>query len=137
MKSVGIGFENNSAILLKDYSKYVDFEINAHYTPLNAVKVLADSHFNIAMRYHVMLIGARFGIPCIPICYCPKVSRLAEQLDLENLSLGVHDYDKLLEKIVYLEENFESISKLMISKAEEMTKIAEKMFDDIYNILNK
>ncbi len=119
-----------------DYSTKVDFDVIAHYSPANALAVLMNSKFNIAMRYHVLLMSARLGIPCVPICYCPKVSRLSDQLGLAELNLGVHDYNRIKEKVDYLIQHFNDIQKNLNSRCKEMELQAEKMFLEIHSRIN-
>jgi len=76
---------------------------------------IMNSHIIISMRFHIILVAAMLNIPAIPICYCPKVSRLASQLGLEDYALGIHDSHRLNAVYSAMERNYTAV-KLMLLK---------------------
>lgn len=120
-----------------DYSKLINLEMQGGYSPENVLKTIMLSDYTVAMRYHVLLVAARMGILCIPIGYCPKVSRLAEQLGIEELELGVHDYAKLPEVIdkyknnkLFYHEKVKNNVVLMENRAKEMFAQVRKIMEE-------
>ena len=120
-----------------DFSEKVTFPVEMDNFPEKTLKVISESEYMIAMRFHVLLMAARLGKVCIPICYCPKVERLAEQLGISSLKLGVHDYDCLpmiIKKVESSQEKYEAIIK---SHVKELEKKAKEMFENISEILTE
>lgn len=118
-----------------DCTKRIDIPFDADYTPEKVTELLQEISYTISMRFHVILVAAILGKVSIPIGYCPKVSRLARQLGLEDLELKVHDYEKLDQSInQYL--THENEYKINIQKnVNTMQQRAVKMFQEVENIL--
>lgn len=120
-----------------DYENRMRFKMASTYSPESVMNALTDCDYTIAMRYHILLMTARLGKICLSICYCPKVSRLAEQLGLEELRLGVHEYDRLAEKVnkykknqSYYEENVRKNVAKMECQAKEMFEKVQFIMED-------
>lgn len=118
-----------------DYSKHIDIPVAADYKPENVTKLLQQISYTISMRYHVILVAAVMGKISIPIAYCPKVSRLAEQLGISDLELEIHDY-KDLERVIVLYNTQKEKYKLIVQKnVNEMHNRAVKMFLEVKTII--
>lgn len=120
-----------------DMSIHFSFSFEREYTPQNAVKIISKIDFGIAMRYHVILIAALYGKICIPIDYCPKVSRLAEQLGVEDLIIHYNEFGKLPFVIRKYRDNEDFYKKKIRENVIIMKKQANKMFGDIKSILKE
>ena len=120
-----------------DVSSYITYDLTCKYSPQNALNIISKCDFLIAMRYHVVLLAARMGKLSIPICYCPKVERLAEQLGLNHLMLNIDGYDKLEDKMNLLLENKINLENSVKEKVEENEKVSQQMFCKIKCILEK
>ncbi len=62
---------------------------------LDAVDAIREAGVVVAMRYHVALLTAVSGGIPLPICYCPKVTRLAHQLGVGDFRLALDDHARL------------------------------------------
>lgn len=118
-----------------DVSTKVAFSMDSFYSPEEALKAISKSNYVIAMRFHVVLVAARLGIPCIPICYCPKVERLAEQLGISALKLSIHDYNRLPLILKNMESNENEYKVIINSHVKILEQQAKKMFETIKIIL--
>lgn len=120
-----------------DLSKEFRFGNKNRYTPLNAVKKIEQMSYGIAMRYHVVLISALMGKVCIPIDYCPKVTRLAEQLGIEELVLH-YDQAEQFPRVLKLYNDNESFFKNVINeKVSELKLKSETMFNTVEIIMKE
>ncbi len=86
---------------------------------------IAGSRFIVAMRFHVILVAALLGIPSIPITYCPKVRRLAQQLGLSDFCLDIHDHDRLDDTVQSLLSRYHTTVQTLESKVSSLVKSAE------------
>lgn len=120
-----------------DVSVHFGFPFERIYTPQNAVKVISNIRFGVAMRYHVVLIAARLGIVCIPIDYCPKVARLAEQLGISDLCVHFDEPEKLKFMVDrYLEDEL-GYKRRIGENVRKMEKEADKMFNEVHIIMEE
>lgn len=120
-----------------DFSGKVDFEMIDKYTPEKVIEAINEIDYGLAMRFHVVLIAARLGKVCIPICYCPKVRRLAEQLGISDLCLDANGYNELENMVnMYLskEEYYIGIIRENVKKMELQ---AEVMFTEVKKIMEE
>jgi polysaccharide pyruvyl transferase WcaK-like protein len=85
----------------------------------------------VAMRYHIILAAAVMGIPVIPITYCPKVGRLAEQLGIGKYCLGIHQHDKLRIVFDQLCSEAKSVKQILRTRVDGLKKQANQMFTDV------
>ncbi len=99
------------------------------YTPQNVIKAISKINFGLAMRYHVILISAICGKVCIPIDYCPKVSRLAVQLGIEDLILHYNEANKLQDMINQYKANEEFYKNKVKENVIFLRKEADRMFE--------
>lgn len=112
-----------------DVSDKLIFPYPKKYTPSNAVEVISTIKYGVAMRYHVILISARLGIVCIPIDYCPKVARLAEQLGLSELCVHAGEPQKLYEAVELYQKDEDGYRRRVKENVEAMEKKASEMFN--------
>lgn len=105
------------------------------YQPGKVTKILQDISFTVSMRFHVILVAAIMGKVSIPISYCPKVSRLAKQLGIDDFELGVHDYEKLEATVDKYLSNKDKYKAIMCSNVEELQQRAKRMFSEVESIL--
>lgn len=114
-----------------DCSDKVGYKLEKDYTPEKALNIIGQCEDVLAMRYHVLLLAARLGKIPIPIAYCPKVTRLAEQLGITGLTLGVHDYDKLAGIIRLADDNKIDYDKIIKDSVRQCECEAQTMFNNI------
>lgn len=107
----------------------------AGYRPDEVTRLLQDVSFTVSMRFHVILVAAIMGKVSIPIVYCPKVSRLAEQLGIEELTLGVHDYKKLEVVVNRYLMNENKYKDIIADRVAGLRQRARKMFNEVECIL--
>ncbi|MBR3620142.1 MAG: polysaccharide pyruvyl transferase family protein [Clostridia bacterium] len=113
------------------------YTLNKDYSPQKAVETISKIDLGIAMRYHVILIAALYNKVCLPICYCPKISRLSAQLGIEDLSLGINEYTLLPEILKKYIDNKDYYNDLLSKNVLKMKKMALTMFETIKTILEK
>ena len=87
--------------------------------------------FIIGMRYHVILIAALLGVIPLPIMYCPKVERLAEQLEIKDISSSLFDYESIMKNYEWAERHKDKIRKKMYERIEYMRTEVDQMFEKI------
>lgn len=120
-----------------DVSKNFDFEYPKQYSPRNAVSVISTMKYGVAMRYHVVLIAARLGKVCIPIDYCPKVARLAEQLGLSELCVHASEPEQLENVVNRYQCNEDNYKRRVKKNVEIMEERAYQMFSDVHKIMEE
>lgn len=101
------------------------------YSPEYVTEILQGVRFSVAMRYHVVLVSAMFGKVSIPIDYCPKVSRLANQLGITELIVGIHDYGNLPEKVQLYLDNESYFQEKLSQEVIDLERRADLMFFEI------
>ena len=108
-----------------------------HYTPQNAVTAISQMDYGIAMRYHVVLIAALMGKICIPIDYCPKVSRLAKQLGIDDLIIHFNEpgeLKRIKERYIQNEDHYKKILKTNVDILKDKT---QNMFANVERLLKE
>ena len=120
-----------------DFSNIVNFDIASEYSPQNALETISQCDIIVAMRFHVVLFAAKMGKIPIPINYCPKVGRLSEQLGIERLVLGIHDYHKLSEKINEAINNRDQYLNTITKNVYMLENDIKTVFESIGNCLKK
>ncbi|MCI8985490.1 MAG: polysaccharide pyruvyl transferase family protein [Lachnospiraceae bacterium] len=114
-----------------DCLKKMDIQFDTDYQPDSVTKLLQSVSFTVSMRFHVILVAAVMGKVSIPIVYCPKVSRLAEQLGIDELILGIHDYKKLGKIVARYLANENKYKTIMSNNVEELQQRARMMFQEV------
>ncbi|MDD7021846.1 MAG: polysaccharide pyruvyl transferase family protein [Aeromonadales bacterium] len=105
------------------------------YSVDSALSTIANSKIIVAMRFHVILVASMLGVPVIPINYCPKVGRLAHQLQIEKLLLEIHDFASLASKFSSLINSYDFYSKTLKNNSDRLRAKSEEMFDKIFKDL--
>lgn len=113
----------------------LNIPFDMEYQPDKVTKLLQRVSFTVSMRFHVILVAAIMNKVSIPIAYCPKVARLAEQLGIDTLTLGVHDYAKLEQVVDQYLKNENKYKTIIADNVQVLQKKAIKMFEEIEHIL--
>lgn len=113
----------------------LDVPVEGEYCPDKVTEILQNISFTVSMRFHVILVAAVMGKGSIPITYCPKVSRLAEQLGINGLALGVHDYTKLEQVVTQYLKNKNQYRATIADNVQALQQRAGQMFKEIEHIL--
>lgn len=129
-KIVGIPDQHNTL-------DHFSFDFIYKYTPQNAIKAISKINFGLAMRYHVILIAAMCGKVCIPIDYCPKVSRLASQLGIDDLVVHYNEANRLPYVIKRYKDNETFYKNKVKENVIFMKKEANKMFEAVEKIIKE
>lgn len=108
-----------------------------HYTPQKAVGVISKIDYGIAMRYHVILIAAIMGKIFFPIDYCPKVTRLTQQLGIEDLTLHYNEADRLESVIEKYNCNEVRYKEVLRNNTNILHDKAIAMFTDVERIMKE
>lgn len=114
-----------------DCIRFLDIPFDSDYKPFKVTELLQSISYTVAMRYHVILVAAIMGKVSIPIGYCPKVSRLAEQLGIEELEIGVHDWEKVKSMVMKYHDDEESLKNAMNKNVLRMRNEALFMFHTV------
>jgi len=97
------------------------------------------SHANIivVMRFHIIIAASMIGVLTIPINYCPKVKRLAEQLGIEEYCLELNDHDKLESTFQRLKSNEKTVRKNMDTRVSGLKARANEIIKNSIRIMEK
>ena len=101
------------------------------------LREIAKCEIVVATRFHVALTTAMLGSIPIPITYCPKCVRLAEQLDIMELAVTVDEIDRIPEKIKYAKDNKKYLLDKINHNVSKMKLKNEMMFSDVFDRLSK
>ena len=125
---------NNSCIFdAEENSRYLKMDKNAKTEYI--IHNIAECRAIVAMRFHVVLVAARMGIPSVPIEYCPKVKYLSEQLGLQNLSVTIENLSDIPDKVNELMDHMEYYQKLIRENVIILEKKADEMFRYVTDII--
>lgn len=125
---------NNSCIFdAEENSQYLKMDKNAKTEYI--IQNIAECRAIVAMRFHVVLVAARMGIPSVPIEYCPKVKYLSEQLGLQNLSVTIENLSDIPDKVKELMDHMEYYQKLIRENVIILEKKADEMFRYVTDII--
>ena len=91
----------------------------------------------VAMRFHVVLVAALYGIIPIPILYCPKVRYLAEQLGIMELAIELGDWEKIPEKVELAKRNKDRFLKELRRNIIILRRNVQDMYKSIMDDLEK
>ncbi|MDO8682064.1 MAG: polysaccharide pyruvyl transferase family protein [Armatimonadota bacterium] len=101
------------------------------------LRQIADAGIVIAMRYHVVLAAAMMGALPIPIAYCPKVARLAEQLGIGEFCLGIHDHNRLEEVLGRLRAEEDAIRRRVAGRVVNLERNARAIINQSINTMER
>ncbi len=82
----------------------------------DTINCIAGLDYLIGMRYHALLVAARYGVPSLALAYDPKVSALARETSFPCIS--IEDF-----------ENFDRQIKLLKGKKEEIKAALQEISD--------
>ena len=122
LKAVG------TSVLMEDCSAAQE-QLGIPISRVGIVNTINLSRMVIAMRFHVVLMAALLGVPTIPVAYCPKVSRLADQLGLARFCLNIHDHHRLEETAGELERRSAEVSFTLRERVEALRREARGILD--------
>lgn len=95
----------------------------------------------IGMRYHSIIFSVKMGIPVIGICYEHKANGFLEKACLPelivNLSDFISDYNVILHKVDYINENRTTIVEKITKALPKLQKISNKGTHLIVEYLSK
>lgn len=114
-----------------DCSGKIRVDYYGQYTPENVLQCIEKCSTVLAMRFHVLLVAARMGKIPIPINYCPKVGRLAGQLGITDLVLGINDCEGLESAMQKIADNEDRYRKTAAEKVACYEAEAAKMFQTV------
>lgn len=85
-----------------------------------------DTHLNIGMRFHFLVLSAQMGIPFIGFDYHPKIKAFMHDLDMADYCVDLSSPESLSHALAQLEENYlQVVDTLRQSRLEVLTKAAE------------
>lgn len=106
---------------LKSINKDIDIKIASKLSINDAINIISELDYCIAMRYHACLISIKFNIPTLAISYDPKVEILSKQSEIPYLSLDDLDEADLSQKILELvDSNFYKDKLITFSTKNQM-----------------
>lgn len=120
-----------------DVSTNFNYNISVYYSPQTAVYAIGRMKYGIAMRFHVILISAMMGKICLPICYCPKVKRLADQLGISDLCIDPKSPDSLSLTLERYSCNADTYISTVQKNVKVMRERAQNMFNEIKILLRE
>lgn len=94
---------------------------------------LAGCSIVVAMRFHIVLAAAMMGVLPIPVAYCPKVRRLAEQIGIGDYCLDIKDSDCLVAAVDRLKANERMLRADMAKRVAKMKLTANRLIDRSIN----
>lgn len=125
---------NNGCIFdVEENSKYLTMDKNEKMEYI--IQNIGECRTIVAMRFHVVLVAAKLGIPTIPIEYCPKVKYLSQQLGLQQLSVTIDNLAEIPNKFNELMDNMEYYQKNILENVKMLQQKANKMFEYIMSII--
>lgn len=121
---------NNAELKYMQYTKLLPYEKTRFI-----IQQIEECQYVVAMRFHVILVAAMLGIPCVPIKYCPKVEFLSEQLGIDDVSVDISQFDQIDVKVRELCNHRENYVKKINQNVETLEEKTNKMFDEIKGYL--
>lgn len=120
---------------LSDLEGYESLSRNAKIEKV--VSAMQKCSIIIAMRFHVVLVAALFGIIPIPVLYCPKVRHLAEQLGITELAVELGEWEKIPEKVEHAKIYKEKYINILADNIAKMRNNVKSMYEYIICDLEK
>ncbi len=120
---------------LEKLNKNLNIEVKKGLSVQETVELTAGLDFLIAMRYHPLLIGVRFGILNLPLSYDPKVTNLAEECGLPYLEINDILAEEMTKKVQNLIKNSEFFEKKMQVFSTENQLKTRQNFDLVHKII--
>ena len=124
--NISIQIPDESGIIIEGL-KQQTYDIN------NVIDQISKCKMIIAMRYHIILVCAIMGIPCIPISYCNKVHELSQQLNINEYEVQLSQIHLINEKIKSMQSNYDCVKNKILKNATSMKAESLKMLEIISN----
>lgn len=106
--------------------------INNEMTATEARKILGNGYLTITGRMHASISTFQMGIPAIPISYSVKYKGIiGRTLGLEKLICEKFDNKIVIEKVKYVDQNYNEITKQIKEKVSE----AKDMVMDSFHVI--
>ncbi|MBW4437907.1 MAG: polysaccharide pyruvyl transferase CsaB [Pleurocapsa minor GSE-CHR-MK-17-07R] len=108
--------------------KHKAFSLRRKYSAQEILGSVAQCDLIVGMRLHSLILAAAAHIPAISLIYDPKVRGLANQLNLQALSLDLSQVstDSLFLRMENALNNRQQITHELTSKVAEITALAQK-----------
>lgn len=91
----------------------------------------------ISMRYHGLLFACQIGIPFVSLSYEQKNTNFCRDIGLPQLYLKLNQYQKIEQKINYINKNYDDIRNKLLSYRQIAKQQAEKIFATIEKQINQ
>lgn len=143
LKEIGsnVIIPDSSTEMFERFDRMESIEFFQKLSPLEKVEEtigkITECKWMVAMRFHVVLVGAMLGIVSIPVLYCPKVRYLAEQLGIRGLAIEIDEWNKVPEHVKELLKNMDYYKKSINSRVYELEQRADAMFEYVCQYLKK
>jgi polysaccharide pyruvyl transferase WcaK-like protein len=98
---------------------------------------IASSRMVVAMRFHIIVVAAMMGVLPIPIAYCPKVRRLANQLGISEYCLSLKEYDKLESVVNAMQANEFLIRSTLQNRVSMLRASANEIINQSIRLVEK
>jgi len=101
------------------------------------LKTLSQFDLMVSARFHGLIFSSLLGIPCISIAVEQKLEIIKEILP-NSLQIWPYPFtDKLIDKIKYVDENYNLVKSVLEKEVISNQQIAEKMFTRLDHILKQ
>lgn len=115
-----------------DYERYNNYLLKSKIKKAQQIiEEISECKIIIAMRYHVILVAAMFGIPTVAIKYCPKIETLVEQLGIQDIAVDIFEYDDIVSKYDYAFNNYDIYKKQILTNVGILKSRVDLMYKDI------
>ena len=95
------------------------------------VCALERSQLLVGCRYHSLIFAMQLRKPFIAIKYDDKVASLLEEAGLEDLGLETHEYERINERIEYVQQNELEIVSKIARYAEKQETVGKELANKI------
>lgn len=112
-----------------EYEKYL--KLNKYEKITYIINQIKNCSLIVSMRFHVVLVAAMLGIPVVAIRYCPKVTRLCEQLGILDVSVEVNNLEEIPKKIDTVMSSYELYCIRIDDCVRQQKLLAVNMYEDI------
>lgn len=103
-------------------------------------KMISKLDYFIGMRYHSIIFSVKMLVPVVAISYEHKAVGFLQKAGLHELNIDIHDflnnYQTLLDKIKYINDNKDSIIKSIRSNLENLKQLSCKGTTLLENLIN-
>jgi len=112
--------------------------IDTPYDFKKTVNYIQQCDMMLGMRYHSIVLSAKFSIPCVGLIYSLKVKSIVDQAGLENISINLKSFshEQLFECMEECFKKSKKIKKNLSKFSSKMNKEASKPIKEIKSILS-